>query len=230
MNENINILVVEDDNTINNMLKTILEKEKYKVAQAFSGTEALLYAKHQEFDLIMLDLMLPGLSGEEVLKEIRNGKEMPVIVISAKMDKESKIQLLRLGADDYITKPFDIDEVVARVFSNLRRYKDFSKVEEKTSVVVHGDLRMDLESKEVKVDGKGVNLTAREFSILKLLLENPNKVFSKANLFQSVWEDDYFGDENTVNVHMSNLRSKLSKVSPGKDYIQTVWGMGYKLI
>ncbi len=229
MNKNINILIVEDDNDINTLLARLMEKKGYNVVQAYSGTEAMLHIKAYEFDLVLLDLMLPGITGEELLQNIRKTKEMPIIIISAKIDKKDKIKLLNLGADDYITKPFDIEEVSARIYSNLRRYMKFNNGNESKQNLVYKDIILNKETKEVYVDDKQITLTAREFHILELLLSHPKKVFSKANLFESVWGEEYLGDDNTVNVHMSNLRNKLQKYNPEEEYIETIWGMGYKL-
>jgi DNA-binding response OmpR family regulator len=227
--ENIKILVVEDDNDINNMLARLMKKDGYDVVQAYSGTEAMLHLQSNDFQLVLIDLMLPGITGEELITNIRKNKEMPVIVISAKIDKKDKVNLLKLGADDYITKPFDIEEVSARIYSNLRRYLKFSKTNDSESNLIYKDINLNRETKEVYVNDKEIILTAREFNILELLLNNPKKVFSKANLFESVWEEEYLCDDNTVNVHMSNLRNKLKKANPKEDYIETIWGMGYKL-
>lgn len=229
MDRDINILVVEDDNYINAMLAKLMEKNGYNVVQAYSGTEAMLQIQQNEFDLILLDLMLPGITGEELLQNIRKTKQMPVIVISAKIDRQVKIDLLRIGADDYITKPFDIEELSARIYSNLRRYKKFEGSSGDKQEINYRDITMNIETKEVYVNAAEIILTAREFAILELLLTHPRKVFSKENLFESVWKDEYLGDDNTVNVHMSNLRSKLLKANPKEEYIETIWGMGYKL-
>lgn len=229
MMESVNILIVEDDNYINNMLAALLAKSGYTVKQAYSGTEAKLYIQLFEFHLVLLDLMLPGISGEELLADIRKTKQMPIIIITAKLDKQLKIKLLRAGADDYIIKPFDLEEVSARVYSNIRRYLDFSGAGIRDGSLAYKDITMDKETKEVYVNGSEVVLTAREFAILELLLSHPKKVFTKANLFESVWGDEYLGDDNTVNVHMSNLRSKLLKANPQEEYIETIWGMGYRL-
>lgn len=231
LSNSINILIVEDDNSINNMLARLLEKNNYEVTQAFSGTEAKLYVDSKEFQLILMDLMLPGMNGEDLLQNIRKTKDMPIIIISAKIDKSVKVDLLRLGADDYITKPFDIEDVLARIYANLRRYIQFNNSNNNIneSQLVYKDITLNLESKEVYANKEKITLTAREFYILKLFLQHPQKVFSKANLFESVWGDEYLGDDNTVNVHMSNLRNKLLKANPDMDYIETIWGMGYKL-
>lgn len=229
MNKNINVLIAEDDNDINNMLAKLIKKSDYDVVQAYSGTEAMIYIKNSEFDLVLMDLMLPGMTGEELLQSIRKTKQMPVIVISAKIDKQVKIDMLRIGADDYITKPFDIEEVSARIDSNIRRYVKFNSNNLSEEKVIYKDIIMNKETKEVYVNSKEIILTAREFSILELLMSHPKKVFTKANLFESVWGSVYLGDDNTVNVHMSNLRNKLLKANPHEEYIETIWGMGYKL-
>lgn len=225
----VKILVVEDDNDINNMLANLVRRNGYEVTQAYSGTEAALHLKNTDFHLVLLDIMIPGMDGKELLREIRKTMDMPVIVISARIDKSDKIEMLNLGADDYITKPFDIDELSARINSNLRRYsKDNSMASESENSLAFKDITLNKETKEVLVNGKEVNLTAREFIILELFLSNPKKVFSKANLFESVWGEEYMGDDNTVNVHMSNIRGKLQKCNK-EEYIETIWGMGYKL-
>ena len=229
MNNNINILVVEDDNYINSMLAILLEKDNYNVSQAYSGTEAMMYIEANDFQLVLLDLMLPGMSGSEVLKNIRKTKQMPIIVISARIDKQDKIDMLKLGADDYITKPFDIEEVSARIEANLRRYMAFNNRNNCEQKLIYKDIILNKETKEVIVNKQELVLTAREFAILELFLSHTKKVFSKANLFESVWESEYLGDENTINVHMSNLRNKLHKANPSEQYIETIWGMGYKI-
>lgn len=226
----IKILVVEDDNDINGLLCNILSKKGYDVRGAFSGSEALMCIEQFQYDLILLDLMLPGASGEEIINKIRKDKIMPIIVISAKITQDDKINALKLGADDYITKPFDINEVLARVESQLRRYKKFSNAESNDgSKIEYNDLVLDKESKQVFINDKEISLTVREFRILELLMSNPNKVFTRANIFESVWDNEFLGDDNTVNVHVSNLRSKLSKADKDSEYIKTVWGIGFKL-
>lgn len=224
----VKILVVEDDNDINNMLANLVRRNGYEVVQAYSGTEAVLHLKHTDFNLVLLDMMIPGMDGKELLREIRKNMDMPVIVISASIDKSDKIEMLNIGADDYITKPFDIDELSARINSNLRRYSKDNMANESKDCLSFKDITLNKETKEVLVNRKEINLTAREFIILELFLSNPKKVFSKANLFESVWGQEYMGDDNTVNVHMSNLRGKLQKCNK-EEYIETIWGMGYKL-
>ena len=225
--ENCHILVVEDDPDINRLLCTVLGNAGYDCRPAFSGSEAELWATQYNYDLVLLDLMLPGLTGEEFIQKIRRKKTMPILVLSAKAGLEDRVNVLRLGADDFIPKPFDNAEVLARVEAQLRRYKEFSD-SGAGQVLTHGALVLDRESVTVTVDGKPASLTAREFEILALLMAHPKKVFTREQLYEQVWGGDFMGDDNTVNVHISNLRSKLNKVSKG-DYIKTVWGIGFKM-
>lgn len=227
MNETIHILVVEDDNDLNQLLCEIIKKCRYKPQPAYSGTEALIYLEQQKWDLVLLDLMLPGMAGEQIIHKIAEKGSTPIIVISAKQEKETKINSLRSGADDYITKPFDVDEVAARIDSVLRRSKLSHRPAQ--NVLTHKDLRLDLEKKRVYVHDAEVMLTVREYKILALLMSSPQKVFSKSNVFESVWNEPFFGDDNTINVHMSNLRSKLQKANPNEEYIETIWGLGYRM-
>ena len=229
MNLNKKILVVEDDWDINGLLCKILIQNGYEVRGAYSGTEAKMCVEQYEYDLIILDLMLPGICGEELIKEIRKLHVMPIIVASAKTSSEDKINVLKMGADDFISKPFDINEVLARVEAQLRSYTRFSHQDNINNKLKHKNLVLDIDSRQVHVNNIEINLTAREFDILELLITNPNKVFTRANLFESVWKDDFIGDDNTVNVHISNLRSKISKADKENEYIQTVWGIGFKL-
>ncbi|MGN8646754.1 response regulator transcription factor [Gracilibacillus sp. HCP3S3_G5_1] len=227
MDQMINILVVEDDNDINQLLCNIIKKSGYHPQPAYSGTEALIYLDKQKWDLVLLDLMLPGMAGEEILTKITEKSAIPVIIISAKNEQKTKINSLRLGADDYISKPFDVEEVSARIDSLLRRYKHSNEMPEQ--VLTYKDIHLDLETKTVYMKGTEITLTVREYKILVLLMTSPSKIFSKSNLFESVWNEQYHGDDNTVNVHMSNLRTKLSKANPEEEYIETIWGMGYRM-
>ena len=225
------ILIVEDDTNINNLLCEALTKEGYSCEQAFSGTEArlLLNMKEHGYALVLLDLMLPGLTGEELLARIRRDQVMPVIVLSAK-GREDKLRVLADGADDFIGKPFDVEDVKARVAAQLRRYTRFAAAVQEEDTPLHfKNLVLDPEGRQVTVKGREVSLTAREYGILSLLLSHPKKVFTRANLFESVWEDPYLGDDNTVNVHISNLRAKLAAADPDNGYIKTVWGIGFKM-
>ena len=225
--ETCHILVVEDDQDINNLLCRILTGAGYDCRPAYSGSEAALWAEQYDYDLVLLDLMLPGLTGEEFIAQLRQRKTMPIIVLSAKAGLEDRVNVLKLGADDFIPKPFDNMEVLARVEAQLRRYKQFDRGTG-GAVLTHGDLKLDKEGVTVTAAGKPVAVTAREFRILALLMEHPKKVFTREELYQQVWEGAYMGDDNTVNVHISNLRSKLAKASP-TEYIKTVWGIGFKL-
>lgn len=225
--ETCHILVVEDDQDINRLLCRILTDGGYDVRPAFSGSEAILWAEQYDYDLVLLDLMLPGITGEEFIARMRKKRTMPIIVLSAKAGLEDRVNVLRLGADDFIPKPFDNDEVLARVEAQLRRYKQFS-APGGGQVLRCGDLELDREAIRVTAGGREVPLTAREFEILSLLMSHPRKVFTREQLYESAWGGEYMGDDNTVNVHISNLRSKLSKVSD-QEYIKTVWGIGFKM-
>ncbi|SET64788.1 DNA-binding response regulator, OmpR family, contains REC and winged-helix (wHTH) domain [Oceanobacillus limi] len=228
MNESINILIIEDDQDINQLLCNIVRKNGYTPKPAYSGTEAEIYLEKDTWDMVLLDLMLPGLTGEEILKKITKDSTIPVIIISAKLETQTKIDTLRAGADDYITKPFDIEEVSARIESCLRRYRQMVH----TPIIhklQHKDIVMDTDAKKVSVSDKEIKLTAIEYEILLLLMSSPKKVFTKANLFESIWNEEFYGDDNTINVHLSNLRNKLSKANPDESYIETLWGMGYRL-
>lgn len=221
------ILVVEDDPDINNLLFQIVTGAGYDCRQAFSGSEAALLAEQYTYDLILLDLMLPGLTGEEFIARLRQGKTMPIIVLSAKAGLEDRVNVLKLGADDFIPKPFDNAEVLARIEAQLRRYKKFS-APAAGGTLCWGDLTLDRESVTVKAAGREVPLTAREFEILALLMSHPKKVYTREQIYEQVWGEEYMGDDNTVNVHVSNLRAKLAKVSAA-EYIKTVWGIGFKM-
>lgn len=228
MNKNISILVIEDDSDISNMICDLLQQNGYKVKPAYSGTEALMVFD-LNIHLVLLDLMLPGLAGEAVLHEIRKHSNVPVIGLSAKSDKSSTINLLKSGADDYIVKPFHNEELLARIEAQLRRYHQPGSLAGEDNKVIYKGITIDLETYTVLVGDTTINLTKREFLILELMMRYPKKVFTKSNLYEHVWKDEFFGDENTVNVHISNIRSKLAKANPSEDYIQTVWGIGFKM-
>lgn len=217
------ILLVEDDHAISDLLAEFLRENGYAVRCRYDGlrlAEAL-----EGVELVLLDLMLPYESGEQALADIRATSTVPVIVISAKGATQSKIDLLRLGADDYITKPFDLEEVLARIESVLRRSCAFREQE----TLQHGALTLDLANQTATAGGKPLTLTAKEFAILALLVQYPEKIFSKANLFESVWGTEYLSEDNTLNVHISNLRNKLKTACPDENFIDTVWGIGYRL-
>ena len=221
------ILVVDDDKHIAELISLYMMKEGYETQEIYDGKEAAAAVEDFQPDLILLDLMLPGATGEKLIEETRKVSTVPIIVISAK-GQEDKLNVLKSGADDFISKPFDVEEVEVRVQSLLRRSRDFSAATAGEKKLTLGKLILDPESREAEVDGKPLTLTAREFDILALLLRHPNKVFTRQNLFEIVWGEDYLGDDNTMNVHVSNLRSKLQKLDPEGEYIATVWGVGFK--
>ena len=242
-----NILIVEDDININNLLCEVLRKAGYTCEQAFSGTEAklLLYIKEKAYTLVLLDLMLPGASGEEVLKEIRKHGRLPVIVLTAKDSIDDKIGVLTDGADDYITKPFEIREVLARIQVQLRHIEVETKgaaeveTEVKTKAGIQEgqgsgrlefrDMVLTRSTFEVSIGGRVLpKITKQEFAILELLLKNPKQVFSKEDIFEYAWDEPYMGETKTLDVHISNIRKKIKTVTPD-EYIETIWGIGYRL-
>lgn len=221
-----NILIVEDDILLSDMIKRLLFQNNYKVVSAYSGSEALLILEKQQFDLVLLDLMLPGLSGEIVLEELRKKADIPVIGVSAKTDIDSRINLIKNGADDYLVKPFDNAELFVRIEAVLRRYQKNRICE---TVLCFKDLTLNTDTLEVKIKDTPISLTKYEYLILQLLMSSPNKVFTKNNIFESVWNEEFLGDDNAINVHISNLRKKFLKANPQGQYIQTVWGLGFKM-
>lgn len=219
------ILIIEDNNEINSMLATALSKSGYLVKSAFSGTEGLLYFSMDNFSLVILDLMLPGLSGEEVLARLREKTKLPIIVISAKTEITGKVELLEKGADDYITKPFDIREVLARVKLQLNKAVETDKKESKC--FGRNGLEIDNVRHVVMINGNEIKFTRQEYNILFLLFSNPDKVFTKQELFEDAWNEAYFGEDKTLNVHISNIRSKIKQFSD-LSYIDTIWGIGFR--
>ena len=219
------ILIVEDDVNINNLLKEALSQKGYTCGQAFSGTEAALWLEKESWMLVLLDLMLPGMTGEEVLQLIRRQGDTPVIVLTAKDAMAEKLDLLTSGADDYITKPFDINEVIARVQIQLRH----AGQEAEPDRIECGVITLDDKTHQIWVDGQEIlHLTRQEYAILELLIRHPKQVFRKEAIFTYAWEEEYMGETKTLDVHISNIRKKLKAVTD-KEYIQTVWGIGYRL-
>lgn len=224
------ILLVEDDTEISDMLKSFLITENFEVVQSFDGESACREFFAEEYSLVLLDLMIPKKSGMEVMREIREKSTVPIIILSAKDTDSDKTLGLGLGADDYITKPFSVTEVLARIKANIRRNTQYVtqtvKVEE---VLTCGSLTLDVNDYSVTKNGMRIELTAKEFEILKLLLQNPKKVYTKEQIYSHVWNDAYLGDENAVNVHISRLRNKIEEDPRNPQIIITVWGIGYKL-
>lgn len=227
------ILLVEDDREISGMLKDYLMTENYDVVCAFDGQEACRLFAEGGFGLVLLDLMIPKISGIEVMQQIRRGSYVPILILSAKDTETDKTLGLALGADDYITKPFSVVEVLARIKANIRRATQYDSVTADPaaapSLLTAGELSMNPADYTVTKKGRKVDLTAKEFEILKLLMQNPKKVYTKEQLYSLVWKDAYLGDENAVNVHISRLRNKIEDDSRNPRYVVTVWGIGYKL-
>ena len=220
----LSVLVIEDDKTINSLLCSIIAKSGYSADSAENGLDGLRKALSFDYNIILMDLMLPLKTGEEVLKELRKVKNTPVIIISAKSEVYNRIELFKIGADDYITKPFDIDEVMLRIQAVLRR------TEAQTSkILCFKGMKLDTDSKRVYIGNNELNCTATEYSVLEVMLKNPKTIFSKRRLYESISGDSYLNDDNTMNVHISNLRKKISKLT-AEEYIETVYGMGYRLV
>lgn len=225
------ILIVEDDRAIHEMMVTYLQQEGYETTSAYTGEEALNRIRQSPPQLLILDLMLPGVDGYEVLRRVRESHNIPVLILSAKGEEVDKIIGLGLGADDYVTKPFGLGELSARVKAMLRRYFYFNPnpQDHASSVLTHGELAINLHTYEVTSRIGKTMLTAKEFDILKLFLYHPSRVFTKSQIFQAVWKEDHLSDENTVMVHIRRLRTKIEPDPSNPEYIQTVWGIGYKL-
>ena len=226
-----NILVVDDDKEIANAIDIYLSREGYNIIKAYDGEEAIQKVNENEIHLIILDIMMPKKDGLETLEEIRKNKTIPVIMLSAKSEDYDKISGLDLGADDYITKPFNPLELIARVKSNIRRYVDFGNINknEKTNILKSGDLSIDDESKKVMVEGKEIKLTATEYNILKFLLKNKGKVFSISQIYENVWNEESYGAENIIAVHIRHIREKIEINPKEPKYLKVMWGIGYKI-
>ena len=221
------VLVVDDERGIVKGIRFSLEQDGFEVTCAYDGEEAVNQAKQTEFDIILLDLMLPKLPGMEVCQQIREFSNVPIIMLTAKGEDMDKILGLEYGADDYITKPFNILEVKARIKAILRRTQRTEDAEKLPKTVEVAGLRMDTESRRVFVNGKEINLTAKEFDVLELLVFNPNKVYSRENLLNIVWGYEYPGDVRTVDVHIRRLREKIEENPSDPRYVHTKWGVGY---
>lgn len=220
------VLIVDDEKLIVKGIRFSLEKDDYEVDTAYDGGEALEKAKENTYDVILLDLMLPVMNGMDVCRQIREFSDVPIIMLTAKGEDMDKILGLEYGADDYITKPFNILEVKARIKAILRRTRAAKKnVEE--NVIVNGDVRLDKENRRVQICGREINLTGKEFELLEFLVANPGKVYGRAKLLQLIWGKDYPGDERTVDVHVRRLREKIEPNPSEPRYVQTKWGVGY---
>lgn len=217
------ILIIEDDVTISRLMESILGKAGYDTESAFTGQDGISMALQEDYSLILMDLMLPGKTGEDIIRELRKTKSTLVIILSAKSETHNRIELFRLGADDYITKPFDVDEVTLRIRAVLRRTSS-----DESKEVAIGEILINTGSKRVFISGNEIYFTVTEYTILELLALNPQKIFSKRNLFESVTGEEYLSEDNTMNVHISNLRKKIAQYTE-KKYIETVYGMGYRL-
>ena len=221
------VLVVDDEKLIVKGIRFSLEQEGMEVDCAYDGEEALECIHNKDYDIVLLDLMLPKLSGMEVCQQVREFSDVPIIMLTAKGEDMDKILGLEYGADDYITKPFNILEVKARIKAIIRRTSRPAAQEEKAKVVEVGDLKLDCESRRVFIAGKEINLTAKEFDVLELLVFNPNKVYSRENLLNMVWGYEYPGDVRTVDVHIRRLREKIEANPSEPKYVHTKWGVGY---
>ena len=221
------VLVVDDEKLIVKGIRFSLEQEGMEVDCAYDGEEAVQKAKENEYDIILLDVMLPKLDGFEVCQQIREFSSVPVIMLTAKGDDMDKILGLEYGADDYITKPFNILEVKARIKAIIRRTKKKAPEKENRKVVEKGDLHLDCDSRRLNIGGKEINLTAKEFDLLELMALNPNKVYSRDHLLNAVWGYDYPGDVRTVDVHIRRLREKIEANPREPKYVHTKWGVGY---
>lgn len=225
------ILIVEDNNEIQEILRTLLSEE-HEVIQAFSGTEGMIRFEQGDIDLILLDIMLPGKNGDQVLKAIRQDSSVPVIMLTALSDKKLISQYLLDGANDYIVKPFDLDEVFARVTVQLRQNSDkqAAEIENPDKLIQQlKNIQFDADSFEIKNSQETIRLAKKECLILQTLLRHPKKIFTKEELYELVWEDTYLPGDNTLNTHLSNLRKKLSQLDPEQEYIETIWGLGVRL-
>lgn len=221
------VLVVDDEKLIVKGIRFSLEQEGMEVDCAYDGEEALEKAKTKEYDMILLDIMLPKLTGLEVCQQIREFSSVPIIMLTAKGEDMDKILGLEYGADDYITKPFNILEVKARIKAIMRRVQKEERKESSDKKLVIGDLKLDCEGRRVFIAGREINLTAKEFDVLELLAKNPNKVYSRENLLNLVWGYEYPGDVRTVDVHIRRLREKIETIPSDPKYVHTKWGIGY---
>ena len=221
------VLIVDDEKTIVKGIKFSLEQDGMETDCAYDGEEALKYARENEYDVILLDLMLPIIDGLSVCRQVREFSDVPIIMLTAKGEDMDKIMGLEYGADDYITKPFNILEVKARMKAIMRRNNSHNKKVEEDRIINAGDLRLDRDGRRLYIKGKEINITAKEFDVLELLVMNPNKVYGRDNLLNLVWGYEYIGDARTVDVHIRRLREKIEENPSAPKYVHTKWGVGY---
>ncbi len=231
-----NLLIIEDDAGISGMIADYMKKEGYRSTVVHEGSRALEQFKADRYDLVLLDLMLPGRSGMDILQDIRSVSRVPILIVSAKDNEVEKALGLRFGADDYIAKPFSLIELSARIQASIRRATQYSAPDLQTSpqqaepqLLTAGDLTVDPENFSVRKRGEEIRLTAKEFQILKLMVQHPSRVYTKAMLYEQVWNEEYYNDDNAINVHMRRLREKIEDDPSNPRYIVTLWGIGYRL-
>lgn len=226
-----NILIVDDDKEIVNAIEIYLKKEGYNIFKAYNGEQALQQLEKEQIHLIILDIMMPKKDGIETLHEIRKDKTIPVIMLSAKSEDYDKIEGLNTGADDYITKPFNPLELIARVNSNIRRYTQLGAMKQESNKNIYktGELILNDESKQVIAEGKEIKLTATEFKILKFLIKNKGKVFSISQIYENIWNEESYAAENIIAVHIRHIREKIEINPKEPKYLKVIWGIGYKV-
>lgn len=222
-----NILIVDDEKEIVDLIDLYLRNSDYKILKAYNGEDGLKILETQKVDLLIVDLMMPGIDGYELIRKVREKNTIPIIIISAKYENYDKVLGLDMGADDYVTKPFEPLELIARVNAQLRRSYSLNSNESIDSILRSGNLELNKENVNVKKDGKEITLTLKEFKMLELFMENKNKVLTKQKIFEKVWEEDYLYDDNVIMVHISNLREKIQDDKNNK-YIKTIRGIGYR--
>ncbi|WP_042350923.1 response regulator transcription factor [Bacillus massiliigorillae] len=223
------LLIVEDDTAISSLLVEILTNNNYSVTCAYSGTEGKLLLKQHQFDCVLLDLMLPGLDGESLIIEMRKEQTVPIIVISAKLGTDARVNALRLGADDFIPKPFEFEEVLARVEAQLRRSRTYSSTLPSGQILTWKNCVLNTNTTEITVNEVYLNFTPLELRILEMFMRNPKRVLTRSNIFENCWQQSYIGDENTVDVHISHIRNKIAKADPDTEYIKTIRGIGFRM-
>ena len=224
------VLIVDDEKEIRELIRDYLNVEGFKVEMASDGKEAIEKFESDNFDIVILDIMLPKIDGMEILKIIRGKSNIPVMMLSAKKSDVDKVLGLGLGADDYMTKPFSPKELVARIKAQLRRYKQFSNRHLDKNILEFKDLKIDLDGYNVYLDDEKIQMSAKEFEILKYLALNPERVYSREQIFNQIWGYNEYGDINTVTVHIRKIREKIEEDSSNPKYIETVWGVGYKFV